>query len=320
MKKKLVQALARTDLLKLSLDLQRYRVIATEMMKTIASLDHKWLDPWTTARYLLHLVCVRVKVDNSLCAIFFTLLGEVDSKGVAKIGRALGQLHSTTEGQIIGPATLVKQDVGHLTEILEEVSYKWEEISISLKLPIANIEECRDARNNKLRLHKALIEWVCGNHNYAKPPTLTGLREALASNTVQLWKLAGEIEERIRITLISTTSPSVPDPQLNDRLRILYESTNTKVTDGKSSLLEVQVCPRESVSYQWMKDGQPLSESSAYSGTHSAMLLINEANQRTEGEYCCHLSHGSEQLASSPVTVTVKYSKDKKCLLDLFTV
>ena len=55
-----------------------------------------------------------------------------------------------------------------------------------------------------------------------------------------------------------------------------------------------------------MKDGQPLSESSAYSGTHSAMLLINEANQITEGEYCCHLSHGSEQLASSPVTDTIK--------------
>ena len=101
--------------------------------------------------------------------------------------------------------------------------------------------------------------------------------------------------------MISTISPSVTDPQLNVCLQIQYESTNTEVTDGKSSLLEVEVCPRESVSYQWMKDGQPLSESSAYSGTHSATLLINQANQRTEGEHCCHLSHGSEQLASSPV-------------------
>ena len=317
--KKLVQALAQTDLLKLSQDLLRYRVIARDMMETIASLDHKRLDPRTRARYLLHLVCVRVTVDNSLCATFLTVLSEVDSEGVAKIGRALGQLHSTTEGPIIEPATLVEQDVGHLTEILAEVSYKWEEISISLKLPIASIEECRDARNNKLRLHKALIEWVCGNHTHAKPPTLTDLREALASDTVGLWTLAGEIEERLRMKMISTTSPSVTDPQLNDCLQIQYESTNTEVTDGKSSLLEVQVCPRESVSYQWMKDGQPLSESSAYSGTHSAMLLINQANQRTEGEYCCQLSHGSEQLASSPVTVTVRYHKDKKCLLDLYT-
>ena len=317
--KKLVQALAQTNLLKLSQDLLRYRVIAREMTKTIVSLDHKRLDPRTKARYLLHLVCVRVKVDISLCATFLTVLGEVDSEDVAKIGRALGQLHSTSEGQIIGPVTLVEQDVGYLVEILAEVSYKWEEISISLKLPIASIEECRDARNNKLRLHKALIVWVCGNHKHAKPPTLTDLSEALASDTVQLWSLAGEIEERLRMKMISTTSPSVTDPQLNDCLQIQYESTNTEVTDGKSSLLEVQVCPRESVSYQWMKDGQPLSDSSAYSGTHSAMLLINEANQRTEGEYCCHLSHGSEQLASSPVTVTVKYHDDKKYLLDLYT-
>ena len=123
--KKLVQALAQTDLLKLSQDLLRYRVIAREMMKSIASLDHKRLDPRTIARYLLHLVHVRVKAANSLCATFLTVLGEVDSEGVAKIGRALGQLHSTTEGVIIEPATLVEQDVGHLTEILAEVSYKW---------------------------------------------------------------------------------------------------------------------------------------------------------------------------------------------------
>ena len=321
--KKLVQALAQTDLLKLSQDLLRYRVIARDTMKTIASLDHKRMDPWARARYLLHLVSVRVTVDNSLCTIFctifLTVLGEVDSEGVAKVVKALRELHSTTEGPIIEPATLVKQDVGYLVEILAEVSYKWEEISISLKLPIASIEECRDARNNKLKLHKALIEWVCGNHTHAKPPILTDLREALASDTVQLWKLAREIEERLRMKMISTNSPSVIDPQLNDCLRIQYESTNTEVTDGKSSLLEVQVCPRESVSYQWMKDGQPLSESSAYSGTHSAMLLINKANQRTVGKYCCYLSHGSEQLASSPVKVTVRYHKDKKCLLDLYT-
>ena len=157
--------------------------------------------------------------------------------------------------------------------------------------------------------------WVCGNHTHAKPPTLTGLREALASDTVQLWTLAGEIEERLRMKMTSTNLPSVTNSQLNDFLRIQYESTNTKVTDGKSSLLEVQVCPRESVSYQWMKDGQPLSESSTYSGIHSAMLLINEANQRTEGEYCCHLSQGSEQLASLPVTVTVKYHDKKSAFL-----
>ena len=101
--KKLVQALAQMDLLKLSQDLLRYRVIITrEMMKTIASLDHKRLDPQTRARYLLHLVYVRVKVDNALCMTFLTIPGEVGNEGVAKVTRDLGQLHTTMEGPIIG--------------------------------------------------------------------------------------------------------------------------------------------------------------------------------------------------------------------------
>ena len=322
--KKLVEALAKTDLLKLSQDLQRYRVITSEMRKAIAALDHKRLDSRTRARYLLHLVCVRVKVDSANCTKFLTVLGEVDNERVAKIARALAQLHATketpeTEAGVAAENKLVDQDVGYLMDILAEVSHKWEEISISLKLPIASIEECRNARNNKLRLHKALTEWVCGNHKHARPPTLTELRETLASDIVQQWRLAGEIEERMmKVKISSTISPSVTDAQLSDCLQIQYESTNTKVADDKSALLEVQACPKESVSYQWMRDGQPLSESSAFSGTHSAMLLIYQASQGTEGDYCCHISRDSEHLTSSPVTVTVKHHKGKKCLLDLY--
>ena len=315
---KLVEGLAKTDLLKLSQDLKKYRVITREMMKTFTSLDHQRLDSRTRARYLLHLVSVRVKVEDTHCIKFLTVLGEVSNERVAKIGRALAQLHTTTDGTeacITTENELAEQDVGYLMDILSEVSYKWEEISISLKLPKACIEECRNARNNKLRLHETLTEWVCGNYKHAKPPTLTDLREALASDTVQLGRLAGEIEKRLKEKMTYTAYPLLKDQQL----QIQYESNDTKVADGKSALLEVQVCPRESVSYQWMKDGQFLSESSSFSGTHSAMLFIKQVNLGTEGEYCCHVSHGSEQLTGSPVAVTVKYTKDKKYLLDLYT-
>ena len=140
-------------------------------------------------------------------------------------------------------------------EILAKVFYKWEEISNLLKLPIASIEECRNASNNKLRLHKTLTKWVCGNHKHAKQPTLTDLRETLASDTVQLWRLAGRNRECKSLALTS-----VIDPQLHNYLQIQHESTNTKVADGKSALLEVQVYPRENtVSHQWMKDRRPLA-------------------------------------------------------------
>ena len=316
----LVEALADIDLVRLSHNLLRCRVITKEMMKTITSLDHDRLDSQTRTRYLLHLVYVRVKYDSILCTKFHKVLCEVNNESVVKIGMAVAQSREGAEvkADIAAESKLFKKDVGDLMDILAEVSYKWEEISISLKLPIASIEECRNASNNKLRLHKALTEWVCGNHKHAKPPTLTNLRETLASDTVQLWRLAGEIEEKLKVKMAGTDCPLVKDPQLSNCLEIQYESMDTEVVDGKSTLLEVQVCPRESVSYQWMKGGQPLSESSAFSGTCSAMLLINQASQGREGEYHCHLSHGSEQLITSKVAVTVIYPPEKKCLINLY--
>ena len=317
----LVEALADIDIVKLSHNLLRCRVITKEMMKTITSLDHDRLDSQTRARYLLHLVYVRVKVDSILCTKFHKVLCKVNNESVVKIGRAVAQSREDVEvkADIAAESKLFKENVGDLTDILAEVSYKWEEISISLKLPIACIEECRNASNNKLKLHKALTEWVCGNHKHAKPPTLTNLRETLASDTVQLWRLAGEIEKKLNAKMAGTDCLLVKkDPQLSNGLQIQYDSMDAEVVDGKSTLLEVQVCSRESVSYQWMKDGQPLSESSAFSGTCSPMLLINQASQGREGEYCCHLSHGSEQLITSKVAVTVISPPEKKCLINFY--
>ena len=267
------------------------------------------------------IVYERVKVDSRLCTKFHKVLCKVNNESVVTIGRAIAQSREDAEvkADIAAESKLFKETVGDLMDILAEVSYKWEEISISLKLPLASIEECRNASNNKVRLHKALTEWVCGNHKHAKPPTLTNLRDTLASDTVQLWRLAGEIEEKLNVKMAGTDCPLVKkDPQLSNGLEIQYESMDTEVVDGKSALLEVQVCPRESVSYQWMKDGQPLSESSAFSGTCSAMLLINQASQGREGEYHCHLSCGSEQLITSKVAVTVIYPPEKKCLINLY--
>ena len=63
-----------------------------------------------------------------------------------------------------------------------------------------------------------------------------------------------------------------------DIFNIVYQSSDTTVTDYK-----VHASPGESVSYQWMKDGQPLSESSDFSDTCAEILLINEASLGAEG-------------------------------------
>ena len=60
---------------------------------------------------------------------------------------------------------------------------------------------------------------------------------------------------------------------------ISLEPSDTTVADEKSTLLEVQVSYIEVVSYQWMKEDQPLSDSSSFSGTHSSMLFIYKSSQ-----------------------------------------
>ena len=73
------------------------------------------------------------------------------------------------------------------------------------------------------------------------------------------------------------------------------------------------------MSYQWIKEKKPLSDSSSFSGTHSSMLLVHKASQGVQGEYCCQVNLGSVQLSTSPVQVTVTFPPDKQCLLDFYS-
>ena len=99
----------------------------------------------------------------------------------------------------------------------------------------------------------------------------------------------------------------------------MYQSNDTEVADHKSALLELHASPSESVSYQWMKHGRPLSESSDFSGTCSEILLINQASLGAEGEYYCQVSCGRQQMTSTPATITVIYPPDKECLISLYS-
>ena len=91
------------------------------------------------------------------------------------------------------------------------------------------------------------------------------------------------------------------------------------IADGKSTLLLVQASPRESVSYQWKKDGQPLPNSSTFSGVHDDILVVNHASQGTEGEYTCCVSKEGKEVCSNKITLTVIYQTDKKQLLSLYS-
>ena len=132
--------------------------------------------------------------------------------------------------------------------------------------------------------------------------------------------MAYDLEDKYREAVKLSTCP--PDERVEAGplpFRIAYESINIEVADHKSALLEVQVSSSESMSYQWMKDDRPLSDNSDFSGTHTEILLINQASLGAEGEYYCQVSCGSQQLTSTPATITVIYPPDKKPLIQRYS-
>ena len=90
------------------------------------------------------------------------------------------------------------------------------------------------------------------------------------------------------------------------------------MSEGKSTLLEVQVNGRREESHQWSKDGQPLLEGRDFSGVSSTMLYINRASQYVEGRYSCSISNGRDTVCSCDIDVKVVYPPEKEHLLQYY--
>ena len=324
---RVLSSLSAQDFLKLSRDLQKHRVISKESSNILASLDHDNLDSNTTVRYLLHVVGERVKVDNTLCAQFLKVLTGFRNVGVVQLGeslvrqtRAISQSPPEEEPGPVPETVFLEEDVRVLSEALTSGSHKWEEFSVTIGIPEHIIEECRSARSNNLRLYRGLKEWVCGKHKNARQPTLSQLKQALGSPFVGLPDLALKVEKSWKTNSDHQDSHFADTVSESSKVfNISLEPSDTAVADEKSTLLEVQVSCSEAVSYQWMKEDQPLSDSSYFCGTHSSMLLIHKASQGVQGEYYCQINLGSVQLSTSPVQVTVSFPPDKQRLLNFYS-
>ena len=120
--------------------------------------------------------------------------------------------------------------------------------------------------------------------------------------------------KRARLLLLEGTTA------FNSNLTVVYQSGNTEVADGKSTLLLIQASPKEYVSYQWKKDCQPLANSSIYSGVNDEILVIGHVRQGIEGEYTCSVSCEGREICSSKIILTVDFPPAKKRLLDLYSV
>ena len=112
------------DLLKLTSELLKYRVISKEIHNKYASLDQDHLETDVKVRYLLQQVCERVREDNNAYDKLLRVLSKLEG-GVKGVCEAMRKELERVEGGKASSGTevgnemqLVEQDIPDLVEFL----------------------------------------------------------------------------------------------------------------------------------------------------------------------------------------------------------
>ena len=313
------------DMLKITSELLKYRVISKEIHNKYASLDQDHLETDIKVRYLLQQVCERVRKDSKVYDKLLRVLSRLGG-GVKSVCEAMKKDLERVEGgkpssgaEVTNEMQLVEEDIPDLVnEFLVSGSHLWDAIGIALHLPKHKRSDCGEGTNNVNRLSNILTTWVLGDYDGARrPATLNSLRKALTSQTVGLGGIARKLltYERPLDPL-----PVTKKPRLSFATEINYQCYDSEVAESKSTLLEVQVSSNGCESYQWRKDGQPLLDGADFSGVSSNMLYINRASQGTKGKYSCCVSNGSETVCSDEMNLMVIYPPEKEHLIKLYSL
>ena len=261
--------------------------------------------------------CTDSHVSTSALSVAERNSGSIDDKIEVKVGTKRSQNSSSA---------LSESHLSILTEILAHHSYKWNEIGISLNLPddvLKDIQARIHMYNSRICLNKVLREWIVGNHPHAKPPTVGNLEKTLGSDTVGLGWEASQLQNNIEKHIQQMEEPSTSAKRICLEclpLKIVFKSCNILITESNSALLEVQtgVVSDETVSYQWMKNGSPLSDGLGYSGTCKEILYIDSVTIKSEGSYVCKLKSCRETVESDPIIMTVEVLPARKTLIDMY--
>ena len=314
-------------------------LLSSESHAHFTSLDHSRLKPQLQVRYLVRLASERVKTDpalgHNLIEVLDTLEG-VPSSLTDKLKQAMADTNerptddSDTERGLSATAVgeacdivLTPEDVSLLTELLAQVSHKWVEIAISLNLRKNERADC-EGKTNIISLSQCIEFWISNNSN----ATLKKLRNVLSSDTVgekilsiEIGNIVLEAKQTKRNQKEKISHDGSKSSKSSLTPRIVNQSLPIEAADGKSTLLQVQVRPRESVvSYQWNKDGQPLANTNRYSGVDEDILVVRHASQGTEGKYTCCVSLQDRQVTSNPITLTVHFSPAKNLILNRYSI
>ncbi len=307
------------DLVQFCSDLHKYRVVTKKEKQLFCSLDVDRIDSALVTRYLIQLVCGNIEKHASVWERFLRTLanGGVHRAKVHEVlEKELGNsTESSSKASDKHDVYFTEKDISCIVEVLTDISYKWEEISIALGLSTQTRRDCKGDRSNVVFLTNIITEWL--NHNPAKC-TLQELKGALQSETVGGSRAAIKLDKHFNRAEEACTVKS--STVCDSKLALEYQSEDEVVVcDGKATLLGVQVSPNNNtVSFQWKKNGQALSGSSLHSGVHCDTLVIC-GYQGVEGSYCCVITRGEEEIICDDMDVSVKYSSTKQHLLDLYS-
>ena len=316
-----ITALEKHDIRELFKKMFRMSLVPASQKHLFNSLDLDRLDSELKVRYLLRLVCVKIREDGSVWDKFLKLLTKM---GDQELSENLSKQYTHTSGHPIeyeqGDEAIVfgLQDVKLLLELLVEVSHKWERVGLALGLPKYKIDACR-GNDNVISLSNILTCWICADVNIPAKTSLSRLKKALSGDIVGESRVALNLDKEVhkaRQTYTPVLSKQVDSKPI---LSIVDQSYDTDVTDGRATLLYVQASLTESVSYQWNKDGEPLADCRTYCGIEEDILVITSARQGAQGNYTCCMSYQEQKVASNDITLTVIYTAAKKRLLSLYS-
>ena len=306
------------DMVKL---LHGYDLIGADLKESFLSLqcDKAWDQRrQLRVRYLLQLVYEKVRRHKYSFDRLLKWLKDLEGEG-EKVYDILCKERATCSVGEAGEVQdtercLTEDDIPELIGVMASVAHLWEDISIALKIPINIQADIRkEGGSSKVELYKALNYWVLGD--CLKPVTTSTLKQVLAGPIVGVPSIADKIPTMKRSPVHNQPGddayPSVDTP------KIFFQSMDTKVTYGRSNLLEVEVSnANSSLSYQWYKDGHELSDDDYYENTKSSILLVchrNMTSKHIEGKYVCRVDG---KISSDEVSVVVCYPDRIKLLLD----
>ena len=222
-----------------------------------------------------------------------------------------------------------EQHIPKLTDMLVACAGKYMEISIFLGLPEyirKDLSKMSFTESSIAAFSRLLWEWIVGRHSHACDPTLENLERVLRSEMVGLGKIANQLKNNLYDSGITfKTDEQNPMSQVKLMhcevlpLEIVRQSRDAIVTEGKTTLLEVQAgTSRDYTTYQWMKDDCPLEDANLCQ-RYNNILCIRDCDLSSNGKYTCELSDGLNKCSSRPITLTINIASVKKALVDRYS-